>query len=74
MKPQLAPNHLTLPVDWWTAFLKQAQVEGISLSEWVAECCRANLPPKERRKLSGFHTEQPEMAGPNLERRRSNAK
>jgi hypothetical protein len=73
MKPQLAPNHLTMPVDWWTAFLKQAQAEGISLSEWVGECCRANLPPRERRKLSKFRNEPPVTLEPNLKRRRSNA-
>lgn len=54
MNTKLANNTLKLPVDWWIAFLKQAQRQNISLSEWVGECCRAKLPPKERQKLSEF--------------------
>jgi hypothetical protein len=56
MSTTLAPNTLTLPVHWWIAFLEQAETEGLSLSEWVGECCRANLPAKERRKLLPFST------------------
>jgi hypothetical protein len=52
MQTDTATSRLTLPVDWWNAFLAQSQAEGLSLSEWVGECCRANLAAKERRKLS----------------------
>jgi hypothetical protein len=52
MNIKLANNTLKLPVDWWIAFLRQAQAKEISLSEWVGECCRVQLPRNERRKLS----------------------
>jgi hypothetical protein len=58
MNTELAVNNLRLPVDWWVAFLKEAESKDISLSEWVGECCRAKLPPKERQKLSEFPKDQ----------------
>ena len=54
MKTKLAINTLKLPADWWIAFLKEAEARDISLSEWVGQCCREKLLPKERRKLSPF--------------------
>ena len=58
MKTNLAVNSLKLPIDWWIAFLKQSEAKDISLSEWVGESCWANLPPKERKKLSAFPKDQ----------------
>jgi hypothetical protein len=58
MNNKLAINTLKLPTDWWIAFLKQAEAKDISLSEWVGECCRAKLPPKDRRKLSALPKDQ----------------
>jgi hypothetical protein len=54
MKTELAINTLKLPVNWWIAFLNEAESKDISLSEWIGECCRARLPAEKRKKLSGF--------------------
>lgn len=35
---------ITQPPDWVTAWKQQANTEGVSLSEWIGECCNANLP------------------------------
>jgi len=35
---------VTEPVEWWRAFGKQADAEGVSLSEWLGACGLANLP------------------------------
>jgi len=35
---------ITQPADWWAAFQLQAQAEGMTLSEWMGECCRVYLP------------------------------
>lgn len=45
-------KNITQPADWWAAFARQADADGQSLSEWVGDCCRANLPTAEQRKLS----------------------
>ena len=33
-------RNITQPADWWVAFEMQAKAEGLTLSEWVGECCR----------------------------------
>jgi len=37
-------KNISNPRDWWAAFETQARADGMSLSEWVGECCKANLP------------------------------
>ena len=36
-------KNITQPADWWAAFARQAQSEGLTLSAWAGECMRANL-------------------------------
>lgn len=36
-------KNLTQPSDWWEAFQRQAEREGLTLSEWVGACCLANV-------------------------------
>ena len=32
------------PAEWWNAFIVQAKEDGApSLSEWMGDCCKANL-------------------------------
>ena len=45
-------KNITQPRDWWAAFAAAARRENVSLSDWVGQCCRANLPADERRALS----------------------
>ena len=33
-------KNITQPADWWAAFELQANAEGLTLSEWIGECCR----------------------------------
>jgi hypothetical protein len=33
-------RNITQPADWWAAFEIQAKGEGLTLSEWMGECCR----------------------------------
>lgn len=35
---------VTMPLDWWDAIEVAAEMEGMSVSMWVANCCRAWLP------------------------------
>lgn len=37
-------KNITQPADWWDAFKKQAEAEGMTLSEWMGWACRAKLP------------------------------
>ena len=48
-KSKLMPT--TQPVGWVEAFKTQAEIEGLSLSDWVGQCCRANLPLPIQKKL-----------------------
>ena len=34
---------MSQPADWLEAFKAQAEKENMSLSEWIGECCRANV-------------------------------
>ena len=36
-------RNITQPPDWWREFELQAERDGVDLSGWVGECCRANL-------------------------------
>lgn len=36
-------RNITQPADWWAAFEIQAAAEGLTLSEWMGECCRVYL-------------------------------
>mgnify|MGYP003653407462 CR=1 FL=1 len=36
-------KNITQPRDWWEAFGAQATQDGLTLSEWLGECARANL-------------------------------
>ena len=42
---------LTQPDDWGKAFASQAAKEGKNLSEWIGDCCFANLPVSVQRQL-----------------------
>jgi len=44
-------KNISQPVEWWAAFEAQATREGLSLSEWVGECCAAYLADSVREKL-----------------------
>ena len=37
-------RNITQPADWWAAFEKQANAEGMTLSQWVGWACKAKLP------------------------------
>ena len=45
-------KNLIQPVDWWAAFQAEAKREGVSLSEWLGDCGRANLPKDVKAGLS----------------------
>lgn len=42
----------TQPPDWLTEFRLAALAAGQTLSEWIGDCCVANLPAAVQRKLS----------------------
>ena len=54
-------KNITQPASWWVAFEAAATEEGLTLSEWIGECCRCYVdepledrPPAHRpRKESG---------------------
>lgn len=37
-------KNITQPADWWQAFEATAKEAGLSLSEWVGECCLVRVP------------------------------
>jgi hypothetical protein len=45
-------KNITQPADWWQAFETTAKEAGVSLSEWVGECCVGKLPKALRDGLS----------------------
>ena len=45
-------RQITQPADWWAAFQKQADAEGLTVSQWLGECGLANLTAAERKQLS----------------------
>jgi hypothetical protein len=42
----------TQPADWWAAFKAEADRKGLSLSEWLGESGKAQLPKAVVAKLS----------------------
>ena len=49
---QSTNKRLTQPADWWAAFQRQAEQDGQSLSEWIGEAGKAQLPKHIRKSLS----------------------
>lgn len=45
-------KHITQPADWWAAFQAASEKAGKTLSEWVGEACKAQLPKRVASKLS----------------------
>jgi len=45
-------RNVTQPADWWDAFKAAADKQGLSLSEWIGDCCKQQLPAKVAAKLS----------------------
>ena len=37
---QVKSKQITQPEDWWELFKQQAYLEGLTLSEWIGNCCR----------------------------------
>jgi len=46
-------KNITQPADWWQAFEAAATESGLSLSEWVGECCLIRVDKDTRKGLSG---------------------
>ena len=44
-------RNLSQPVEYWDAFAEAARRRGKSLSEWMSDCCLAELPRRVRRNL-----------------------
>ena len=44
-------KNITQPANWWQAFEAEATANGLSLSEWIGECCRIRLPKEARSQL-----------------------
>ena len=49
-------KNITQPIDWWAAFERAAKDEGLSLAEWIGECCKANLPEDVTKELTARAT------------------
>lgn len=43
-QPASVRKNITQPADWWEAFEATAKEAGLSLSEWVGECCLVRVP------------------------------
>jgi hypothetical protein len=50
--PASVRKNVTQPADWWQAFEATAADSGLSLSEWVGECCLIRVPKGLREALS----------------------
>ena len=50
--PVSVRKNITQPADWWQAFETTAKEAGLSLSEWVGECCLIRVPKPLRDTLS----------------------
>jgi hypothetical protein len=44
-------KNISQPSDHWQAFQTAADLDGLSLSEWMSEKCRAALPVKVQKTL-----------------------
>jgi hypothetical protein len=42
----------TQPADWWAAFRAEADSRGMTLSEWIGEAAKNQLPTDIRKSLS----------------------
>jgi hypothetical protein len=42
----------TQPADWWAAFRAEADNRGMTLSEWIGEAAKKQLPKDVRKSLS----------------------
>lgn len=51
-QPPSVRKNITQPADWWTAFEATAKEAGLSLSEWVGECCLIRVKKEQRNQLS----------------------
>lgn len=40
----MSRKNISQPPEWWLAFQAEADKHGQSLSEWMGDCCRSNLP------------------------------
>jgi len=45
-------KYIIAPSDWWHAFAVQAQASGLSLSAWLFEAAKRQLPPEVAEKLT----------------------
>ena len=45
-------KNITQPSDWWEAFEKQANAEGMTLAAWMGLQCTKALPKKVRNELT----------------------
>jgi hypothetical protein len=45
-------KHITQPADWWAAFKAEADNCGMTLSEWIGEAGKKQLPKEVRKQLS----------------------
>ena len=45
-------KHITQPADWWAAFRAEADNRGMTLSEWIGEAAKKQLPKDVRKSLS----------------------
>ena len=45
-------KHITQPTDWWEAFKAEADNRGMTLSEWIGEAGKKQLPKEVRKQLS----------------------
>ena len=45
-------KNITQPADWWLKFDSEARKAGMTLSEWVGQCCRKALSKTENKLLS----------------------
>jgi len=47
----MSRKNISQPPEWWLAFQTEADKHGQSLSEWIGDCCWANLPKTVAAKL-----------------------
>ena len=51
-KQKTKPTTMSQPADRKAVWTAQAEREGLTLSEWICQCCDAYLPASVRRGLS----------------------
>ena len=45
-------KNITQPADWWAAFELACTEHGMTLSEWIGDCAKSQLPYDVRQALS----------------------